>query len=176
MTPLQPTTGFYLRSSPLFYSPSIRQLCVARAISIRFTAGLLQQIGFLGVYLMQRKILKNYENYMVAVRNTPTWKPQLIPHRRSVNNIINMQTIAPLTTPHKSFFQIRNGPGSSKNLRRMRRRRTGYVVALRILRILVYKALQRTSGWKNIKVNIQPWLVKSYLLLSLYWEIGRAHV
>jgi len=52
-----------------------------------------------------------------------------------------MQMTAPLTTPHKFFFQIRNGPSSSKNLRRMKRKRTGYVVALRILRILVYKAL-----------------------------------
>ena len=45
---------------------------MARTISTRFTASLLQWIGFLGVYLMQRKILKNYKNYTVAVRNTPT--------------------------------------------------------------------------------------------------------
>ena len=78
-----------------------------------------------------------------------------------------MQTTAPLTTPYKFFFQVRNRPSSSKNLRRIRRRRTGYVVALRILRILVYKALQRTSGWRNIKANMQPRPPKSHLLLSL---------
>ena len=114
---------------------------MVRAINTCFTAGLLQWIGFLGVFLIHKKILKNSEKNMAIVRSTPIWKPQLMPYGRSASNTINTQTTAPPTTLHRFFFQIRSRGSFSKNLRRIKIRSTSYIVILRILRIIVYRAL-----------------------------------
>jgi hypothetical protein len=90
---------------------------------------------------MHRKILKNSKKNIVIVRSIFIWKLQLMPYRRSTSSIINMQTTVLLTTLHRFFFQIRSGSGFSRNSRRMRTRSTNYVVILRILKIVVYKAL-----------------------------------
>ena len=58
-----------------------------------------------------------------------------------MNNTITTLTRALPTMLHKFFFQIRNGHGLSKNLRVIRLRRTGYMATIRILKIVVYKAL-----------------------------------
>ena len=52
MIDLLPTTGFYLKSSPLSSNHFIKLLYITKAISTRFAVGLLQWIGFLGVYLI----------------------------------------------------------------------------------------------------------------------------
>ena len=72
------------------------------------------------------------------------------------------------TILYKFFFRIRNGHGLSKNLRAIRLRRTGYIATARILKIVAYKALQRSSGRRNIKTNILPRPFSSHLLWNIH--------
>ena len=105
---------------------------------------------------------------MVIVRNIPTQKLRLLLYRRSISSTISTQIRALPTTLYKFFFRIRSRYSLSNNLRAIKRRSIGFVATLRILKILVYKALQRSFSRRNIKVNIPPRPLSSYLLWSIY--------
>jgi len=87
---LLPTTGFYLKSSPLSFNRSIKLLYIARAISIYSTAGLLLWISFLTIPITPRLTFKSFMLNMVTIKNTPILRQRPARYRRSVRSTISL--------------------------------------------------------------------------------------
>ena len=90
-------------------------------------------------------------------------------YRRSIRSTTIQLTIVLLTTLRRYFYRIRNSSGFIKDLRAIRIRSIGLLVGLKIQRIIVFRAQQKTFSQKSIRASI----VLLYLLslqrqLSLY--------
>ena len=134
------TTSSFLKSFPLSSSRSTKLLYTARAISVCFTTNLPQWISFLIAPITPKLIFKNSALNIAIIRNTPIWKPQPVPYGRSIRSTINTQMIVPLTILRIYLYQIRNSCGFSRNLIKIRTRRPGSTVILKIQLIAVLKA------------------------------------
>ncbi len=153
MIALHRITGSSSRSSHPYYNLSTKQLCAARAISTRSTAGLLQWIGFLIAHGTPKLILKNTANSTAIMRNMPTLKQPPAHLRGSVRSIIIWQTIALLIMQLRCFYQTKSNNGFINDLITMKTKSIGLLAILRIQLIAAYKALWRSSSWRSIRIN-----------------------
>ena len=148
------TTGSYLENYLQSFNYFIKQLYIARAISIRFTASLPLQIGFLTIPITPRLTFKSFMLNIATTKNTSILRQRPMRYKRSVKSTISLQTTALHTILRRCFYQIRSGGGFIKDLRVIRIRSIGLLVGLRIQRIAAFRAQQKTSGWKSIRASI----------------------
>ena len=127
---------------------------MARAISIRYTAGLLQWIGSLILSITPKLTSISLKLNIVIKKNMHFWRQRLTPYRRNTRSIINIQTIQQPTIQRRCFFYKRSNTGFMSNLITIRLKRFSFAVSQKILIITVLKAQQRTSGLKNIKISL----------------------
>ena len=127
---------------------------MARAISIHSTAGLPLQIGFLTVPITPRLTFKSFMLNIATIKNISILRQRPARYRRSVRSTISLQITVLHTILYRYFYQTKSGSGFTKDLIIIRIRQTGLAVILRIQIIMEFRAQQRTSGQRSIRVSI----------------------
>ena len=81
---------------------------------------------------MPKLTFKSFTLNIVIIKNTLILRQQPIYYKRSVKSIISLLITVLYTILRRCFYQIRNGGGFTKNLIKIRIKKTGLIIILRI--------------------------------------------